>query len=83
MDQVLLVYDIENDRLRAKIADACLDYGLDRIQFSAFTGKLSRNQQQELLQKIGDILKDKRGKVRLIPITDQAWRNQLEIENAG
>jgi len=33
---VVLIYDIENDRLRTRIADACMDYGLERIQFSAF-----------------------------------------------
>lgn len=36
--RVLLIYDIENDRVRGKIADACIDYGLDRVQFSAFVG---------------------------------------------
>jgi CRISPR-associated protein Cas2 len=81
-NQVLLVYDIENDRLRSKIADACLDYGLDRIQFSAFAGKLSRNHQQELVQRIQGILQKGRGKIRLIPIADREWENQLEIENA-
>jgi hypothetical protein len=45
---VVLIYDIENDRLRTRIADACMDYGLERIQFSAFFGKLNRNRRQEL-----------------------------------
>ena len=40
---LLLVYDIPDDRKRTKIADACLDYGLDRIQFSAFLGWLLAN----------------------------------------
>jgi CRISPR-associated protein, Cas2 family len=31
---VILVYDIVDDRKRAKIADACLDYGLDRIHLA-------------------------------------------------
>ena len=38
---VVLIYDIENDRLRTRIADACMDYGLERIQFSAFFGKMN------------------------------------------
>ena len=40
--QTLIVYDIPNDRIRGKIADVCLDYGLDRIQWSAFLGDLAR-----------------------------------------
>ena len=45
---LVLIYDIENDRLRTRVADVCLDYGLERIQFSAFFGKLNRNRRQEL-----------------------------------
>ena len=48
----LLLYDVTDDRKRAKIADACLDYGLDRIQYSAFTGDLTRNLQEELFVKL-------------------------------
>jgi len=32
----LVVYDIEDDRARTKISAACLDFGLERIQMSAF-----------------------------------------------
>jgi len=38
----LLVYDISSDRLRAKMADACLDYGLSRIPLSALSGMRTR-----------------------------------------
>jgi len=82
MNRIFLVYDITNDRARAKIADACLDYGLDRVQFSAFTGKLSRNQQEELMMSIEDILGDKPGNIKLIPICEPDWEKRLEIENA-
>jgi CRISPR-associated protein Cas2 len=39
---VLVIYDIPHDGTRGKVADMCLDYGLDRIQYSAFTGQLTR-----------------------------------------
>jgi CRISPR-associated protein Cas2 len=58
---VLLVYDIVEDQRRTKIADACLDYGLDRIQYSAFAGVLTRNHQEELMLKIRDLLDERRG----------------------
>lgn len=48
----LLVYDIPEDKVRAKVADICLDYGLKRIQYSAFFGDPSHNRQAEILQKI-------------------------------
>lgn len=77
----LLIYDIPDDRKRAKIADACLDYGLDRIQFSAFAGDISRNHQQELFLKVKRILGKKAGKIQLLPICAEDWRNQLTHEN--
>lgn len=80
---VLLVYDITNDRARAKVADACQDYGMDRIQFSAFTGQLSRNHQRELMRRIEGLLGDGASKVTLIPICDADWDKRLEIDHAG
>ena len=38
--QTLVVFDIGSNRLRAKIENACRDYGLERAQFSAFIGEL-------------------------------------------
>ncbi len=49
---VLVIYDIADDGTRAKVADCCLDYGLDRIQYSAFAGQLCRTYQEELLLRI-------------------------------
>lgn len=80
--QVLLVYDISDDKARTKVADACLDYGLDRIQFSAFLGQLSRNHQEELMLRVAGIVGKKASKVTLIPICDADWKKRLEIENA-
>jgi CRISPR-associated protein Cas2 len=78
---VLLVYDIEQDNRRTKIADACLDYGLDRIQYSAFTGMLSRTHQEELMLKISHLLDETPGKIHLYQIDDTAWKHRLIIEN--
>jgi len=81
-NRVLLIYDIENDRARTKIADACLDYGLDRIQFSAFAGDLSRNHQEELMLRLTHLLGEGKGNIKLIAIGTQEWKNRLEVERA-
>lgn len=78
MAHILLVYDITNDKARGKVADACQDYGLDRIQFSAFSGQLSRNHQEELMLRIGGIVGKDTAKVTLIPICDTDWKKRLE-----
>ncbi len=81
--RVMLVYDITDDRARGKIADACIDYGLDRVQYSAFTGELSATHQEELMLKVGKLLGKKAGKVHLLPICDKDWKARKVIERDG
>lgn len=76
---VLLVYDISHDRTRTKIADICQDYGLDRIQFSAFEGELHRVRQEELMDKIQKRLGRRPGKISLFPICERDWRISIRI----
>ena len=77
------MYDITNDRVRGKVADFCLDYGLDRIQYSAFLGDLRRNRQEELMLRIEDRVGEHAAKVQLYPICDKDWRARLEIIQEG
>ena len=75
----LLIYDIPNDRARTRVADACLDYGLARVQWSAFSGELNTTLQRELLLKIRLILTGKAAKVLLLPINATMWQQHREI----
>ncbi|MBI2941468.1 MAG: CRISPR-associated endonuclease Cas2 [Chloroflexi bacterium] len=67
----LLIYDITDDGLRTKIADICLDYGLKRIQYSAFFGELSQNRQGEILQKMKRRIGKREANVQLFPICER------------
>jgi CRISPR-associated protein Cas2 len=82
MMRILLVYDITEDKVRSKIADVCEDYGLDRFQYSAFTGELSRNHQEELMLRIEKLLGETSGYIRLVPISGDDWAARLEVGNA-
>jgi len=79
MQRVLVVYDIVEDRVRAKVADACADYGLDRLQYSVFEGCLSRNHQEELMLHIDDLMTQANGSVVLFPLTEDNWQRRLEV----
>lgn len=83
MLKCLVVYDVPDDRKRAKIADACLDYGLDRIQYSAFLGSLLPTQQQELMLKIQKILGRKPGDIQLFPLCAEDWAKRKVIRQEG
>jgi len=74
--QCILVYDIPDDGKRTKIADACLDYGLDRIQFSAFVGPLLPTHQEELMLKIKKLLGKRPGNVQLFPLCVEDWQKR-------
>ncbi len=52
----LVVYDITNDRLRARVAEKLKDYGLRRIQYSAFLGELIPRRLRSLVQDLRKIL---------------------------
>ena len=45
-----VVYDISKDRTRTKIADRCLDFGLQRVQKSVFLGDIPPNRVEEIIQ---------------------------------
>jgi CRISPR-associated protein Cas2 len=66
-----LIYDIEDDKLRNRTADICMNYGLARIQFSAFFGKLNRNLRQELCLRLQRELGKQSARVRIIPVCQQ------------
>ncbi|MFN3849606.1 MAG: CRISPR-associated endonuclease Cas2 [Spirosomataceae bacterium] len=53
---VIACYDIENDKIRERVANKLLDFGLERIQFSVFVGPLNRFQFQKLRIAIEKIL---------------------------
>jgi CRISPR-associated protein Cas2 len=66
----VVIYDCENDRVRTKISEICLDYGLIRIQFSAFMGKLSRSMREELFLKLCAQIDGSPARILLQPICD-------------
>ena len=81
--QSLLIYDIPDDRVRQKVADACLDYGLQRIQYSAFCGDLTRTHQRALFTEIRRRLGRKAGNIQLFALDEKTWSRRREIAQGG
>jgi CRISPR-associated protein Cas2 len=79
---LVVLYDIQIDRLRTRVSEACLDYGLERIQFSAFRGKLTRNKREELFLRLNAILEDTPGKILVQPICEKDLKAARSVENA-
>ncbi|MFQ6076758.1 MAG: CRISPR-associated endonuclease Cas2 [Candidatus Bathyarchaeia archaeon] len=64
----IVAYDIPSDRLRATIAQTLIDYGLERVQYSVFTGNLTTNLTEELTIALRDQIKTKQADVRIFTI---------------
>ena len=54
----LVIYDVEDDRARTRVAEACKDFGLVRIQYSCFRGKLSQNKREELYERMRKVQRE-------------------------
>jgi CRISPR-associated protein Cas2 len=77
---LILIYDIEDDKLRTRAADICLNYGLERIQFSAFFGKLNRNRRQELALRLQREFGNESGRIRIIPVYEQDLKDMWVLD---
>lgn len=83
MGYVILIYDIPDDRVRYKVAERCKDYGLDRIQYSAFAGDIDRNRREELMLRLKKTLGKKPGNIRIQPVCTRDLSLAKEISTDG
>ncbi len=81
--RTLVIYDIESDRIRARIAEDCKDYGLLRVQKSAFRGELNTNRREMLFQRMSRTLGREAGSIQIYAMCDRDARDILAIEQAG
>lgn len=79
----LLLYDIVDDRIRARVADACLDYGLQRIQYSAFCGALASVYQRELMALIRRRVEQHACTIHMLALDDGCWTNRRTISQGA
>jgi CRISPR-associated protein Cas2 len=78
---LVLLYDIEDDKVRNRVSEICLDYGLERIQFSAFFGRLTRNRRQEMALRVRREVEDENARVRVIPVAEEDLADMWEYDH--
>jgi CRISPR-associated protein Cas2 len=76
-----VVYDIVDDRVRGRVANACKDYGLERIQYSAFCGALDATRRSELAARLADTLGREVGKIMVLPVCEKDARARRDLVN--
>jgi CRISPR-associated protein Cas2 len=75
----VVIYDITDDNLRALVAETLKDYGLQRIQYSAFIGDLRRDELNSLLVDLKNLIKDLKENVQLYPLCDMCFKGRKEV----
>ena len=71
---VWVIYDIVEDKTRTKIAKACKQYGLYRVQKSAFLGNLNKNEIDELSLKSEDLIDTGEDSVYIFPMCEDDFK---------
>jgi len=71
---VWTIYDIVEDKIRARVAKTCKQYGLERVQKSAFLGKLKMSRFDELSEKCLELINEEEDKVYLFPFCQDDFK---------
>ena len=69
-----VMYDIENDRARTRVAKICKQAGLFRVQYSVFLGKLDGNRKDTLGLEIEELIDEEKDSVYMFPMS----KNELQ-----
>jgi CRISPR-associated protein Cas2 len=77
----IVVYDITDDNLRGKVSERLKDYGLERIQYSAFHGELHRHALESLSVDMKRFVSEgeETDSVIIFPLCDSCFKNRLTI----
>jgi CRISPR-associated protein Cas2 len=71
---VWVIYDIQKTKPRTKIAKACQQAGLYRVQKSVFLGSLDENQKDTLHLQIEELIDEENDSVYIFPMS----KNELK-----
>ena len=71
---VWVIYDIVENKTRSQIARVCKQYGLYRVQKSAFLGNLNKNEIDELSIKAGDSIDLNKDSLYIFPMCEEDFK---------
>ncbi|MCB0530014.1 MAG: CRISPR-associated endonuclease Cas2 [Saprospiraceae bacterium] len=77
-----VMYDIQNDRARGKVARLCKQAGLHRVQYSVFLGMLDEEQKDVLELQIDELIDADHDRVYLFPMSSRELRQTVLLGQA-
>lgn len=75
----LVIYDISDDNLRTQMSEFLKDYGLIRIQKSAFIGRLKRNELRSLHTDAKKLIAERDENVQMYPVCDACYKGRVLV----
>lgn len=76
---LMVIYDIRSDRVRRRVADACLDFGLERLQYSVFVGRIDPSWRPELQRRLESIAADAAGRIDIFTPSRATIRERTRL----
>lgn len=68
----LVLYDVQDDKRRTKVMNACKDYGLARWQYSAYHGRLTGTARRELETRLEKAMGGSPGLIAILQL--EQWQ---------
>lgn len=79
---VWVIYDIQKTKPRTKIAKACQQAGLYRVQKSVFLGSLDENQKDTLHLQIEELIDEENDSVYIFPMSKNELKQSVLLGQA-
>ena len=77
-----VMYDIPKNKTRNKIAKACQEAGIYRVQYSVFLGDLDKAQRRELKTTIEDLIDEEDDSVYIFPMSEDDFNQCVLLGQA-
>jgi len=77
-----VLYDIENDKARNKVAKYCKQAGLYRVQYSVFLGKINAENRDSLSLQIEEEIDEEKDKIYLFTMTKKELKQCIMLGQA-
>jgi CRISPR-associated protein Cas2 len=75
----IIIYDVTDDNLRNQVSEILKDYGLERIQYSAFLGQLRHDELNSLLVDLRELIGPDAESVQIYPVCDSCYKGKREV----
>lgn len=76
-----VIYDISKNKNRKRVSDLCKDYGLERVQKSAFLGAITKNKAEMLALQVKKFVEKDIDKFFIVPAGQEDFQKKIMLGN--